>query len=150
MVNLSEPKSLLLKKYIKNFSTFEKGCDLRINFATFPHIGPALALLRNASLNINSRHLQITPMDQDQFNTVVLGKYTSPVFITYNGYVDEISVNFTTLGINYFFDEPYNVVAPANFQKLKDENWVEFGKNLFETEKIEFRLRKFRQFPYQP
>ena len=50
MVISIKPKSQFLSRYILDFSTFKKGCDLTINFAAFPSVGPALALFKNATL----------------------------------------------------------------------------------------------------
>jgi AraC-like DNA-binding protein len=157
MVRSFKPKSEFLARYIRDFSTFEKGCDLRINFATFPHVGPGLAWFKNARLEIGKQHLNIIPTHGEHYNTVVLGKYTSPVFITYNGYVDEVSINFTPLGINYFFDDPYCKIAPDNFQYLSDPGWINFAPRLFSTgntdEQLElleeFLRKRFRELPLE-
>lgn len=146
MVNSFKPKSEFLRKYVKDFSTFEKGCDLRINFVAFPPIGTVFAFLKNADLKINEEHLQIIPTLIDSFNSIILGKYTKPVFITYDGYVNEISVNFHPLGINYFFDDPYSVLAPGNFQKLNNSAWLDFGRELMNIDDIEKKLQMFEDF----
>lgn len=146
MVNTFTPKSVFLAKYIKNFSVFEKDCNLFINFATFPHIGPGLAFLRNGKLKITENHMEINPTKEDYFNTIVLGKYTSPVFITYNGYVDEISVNFTPLGINYFFNNNYSKIAPENFQQISDPVWIDFVPKLFSTPDLKERINLLENF----
>lgn len=155
MVKSFKPKSRFLSRYIKDFSTFKKDCELNINFAAFPHMGPGLALFKNALLEVKDRHLNIIPAKKINYNTVVLGKYTAPVFITYNGFVNEVSVNFTPLGINYFFADPYGKLAPQNFQHLQDHNWVDFAEELFtfstEREQIEcfenFLANQFRELP---
>ncbi len=146
MVNLFKPKSLFLANYIKNFSVFEKDCNLFINFATFPHIGPGLAFLRNGKLKISENHMEINPTKEDHFNTIILGKYTSPVFITYNGYVDEISVNFTPMGINYFFNNNYSKIAPENFQKISDSEWIDFVPKLFSTPDLKEQIDLLESF----
>ena len=146
MVNSFKPKSEFLKKYVKDFSTFEKGCDLKINFAAFPPIGTVFAFLKNAEFKVNKEHLQIIPTLKNHFNSIILGKYTRPVFITYDGYVNEISVNFHPLGINYFFDDPYSVLAPGNFQQLNNSTWLDFGRELMNIDEIEKKLQMFEGF----
>lgn len=146
MVISVKPKSRFLSKYVKGFSTFERGCRLHINFATFPHVGPGLAFFKNTILEIKKQHLNIIPTKKNHYNTVVLGKYTSPVFITYNGYVNEISVNFTPLGINYFFNEHYSKIAPENFQNLQDQTWIDFGPQLFSTTDLKEQIERFENF----
>lgn len=146
MVRSFKPKSKFLSRYIRDFSTFEKGCDLRINFATFPHVGPGLAWFKSARLEIKKPHLNIIPTGEEHFNTVVLGKYTAPVFITYNGYVDEVSINFTPLGINYFFNDPYHKIAPDNFQHLSDPSWIDFAPQLFSTGDTDKQLELLEEF----
>ena len=146
MVRSFKPKSKLLARFIHGFSTFEKGCDLNINFAAFPHVGPGLALYENARLEMKERHLNIIPTPNKHYNTVVLGRYMVPVFITYNGYVNEISVNFTPLGINYFFDDDYSTIAPKNFQHLPGRTWMDFAAKLFSLDDINAQLELFEDF----
>jgi AraC-like DNA-binding protein len=131
MIKLFKPKSGLLLKYIKGYSVFEKDCNFHISFISFPHEGPALALWRNAESKIEKKHLEIIPTKNNHYNTVVIGKYTSPVYITYNGYVDEICINFTPLGINYFFNDYYSKIAPENFQNIRSRSWIDFLPELF-------------------
>ena len=149
MVISFRPKSELLSRYVKDFSTFERGCDLNINYAAFPAVGPALALFRNADLLMEGRNLKITPTKDANHNTVVLGKYTAPVVITYSGFLEEISVNFTALGINYFFDAEYRDLAPENFQHLREHAWLEFVPRIFSITDPEQQIDLFEDFLLQ-
>ena len=146
MVKSIKPKSRFLSRYIKDFSVFDKDCDLNINFTAFPHIGPALALFKNATITIKKQNLNIFPTQSIHYNTVVLGKYTSPVVITYNGYVDEISVNFTPLGINYFFATDYQTIAPENFQPLQDKTWIDFAPKIFSSTDPKDQVNLFEDY----
>lgn len=146
MVLFFKPKSTFLTNYIQGFSVFDKDYDLNISYIAFPHIGPPLALFRNATFKFEENHLYINPKKENHFNTLVLGKYTKPVFITYNRFVDEISINFTPLGMNYFFNNNYSEIAPKNFQKIQDCSWNNFVPELFSTKNLDEQLNLLENF----
>ena len=146
MVKLFKPRSSFLSKYIKGYSVFEKDYNLQMKFISFPHEGPALALWGNAKSKIEKRCLEITPTKDIHHNTVVLGNYTSPVHIIYNGYVDEVCINFTPLGINYFFDDHYSKIAPENFQNIRSRPWIDFLPKLFSINNISEQIDLLESF----
>ena len=146
MIRSFKPKSQFLSRYVRNFNIFDRECDLNINFPAFPHVGAGLALFKNAVIKIKGRHMNIFPTPSIHSSIVVVGKYTSPVVITYNGYVDEISVNFAPLGINYFFTDDYRSLAPENFQHVWDKTWIDFMPKIFASNDPNDKLNIFEQF----
>jgi AraC-like DNA-binding protein len=78
----------------------------------------------------------------------ILGKYTTPVLLEYKGQLREISIVFKPLGLNRFFLDNYNSIAPDFSQELRNDLWRQFGESLFsdndDISKIEsFLLSQF-------
>jgi len=128
-------KSELLRKHILGFNMFEKSEDFSIRFFAFPQAGSTIELFKNAKINRTSGGIKIAPMKKlgnaNNYSVEILGKYSEPVFFDFEGYVEGFAINFKPLGINYFFDKPYNKIAPKNFQEYSDLKWQKFTKELF-------------------
>ncbi|WP_148304592.1 AraC family transcriptional regulator [Formosa agariphila] len=74
-----------------------------------------------------------------------IGKYVAPLFVSYKHYVNEIAINFTPTGINYFFDENFSDIAKCPIQEIGDSEITEFSKVLFNTHK-ENRIESLESF----
>ena len=146
MVQSFKPSSPLLKKYIYHFNTFSKEADLRINYLAFPQLGSTLFFLNQAEVQQSNSQLSIKPSAGTSPAIVLLGKYTSPITLAYGGYVDEISLDFTPLGINYFFDAPFAQLAPRQSQALLVKPWNDFAPELWASDNISTRLHKLEAF----
>jgi AraC-like DNA-binding protein len=142
-----QPKSELLRKHILGFNMFEKRKDFNLNFFAFPQLGSTVELYENALITRSANEMRVTPVKdtgrkKSTYSIEILGRYTAPIFISYEGYVNGFAINFKPLGINYFFDKSYKAIAPSNFQKLSDPVWNKFAEEVlaFKTfeEKVEF------------
>lgn len=144
------PKSELLRKHISSFNMFEKINDFKLNFFAFPQLGSTVEFYENAKIVQNTNGIRITPVKTaavkaNNYSIEILGRYTAPVFISYEGYVNGFTINFKPLGINYFFDKSYSVIAPDNFQKLLDIKWNKFAEELLILKTFEQRV-EFAEF----
>ena len=146
MVNFINPKSSFLTKYVHGFSIFDKKYSQKLSFLAFPHAAPTLALYKNTTFRVEENHIYICKDLKNEFNTLVLSQYMNPVYITYNEFVDEISIHFTPLGINYFFDKNYCEIAPERFQSIYNEKWIKFLPELFSAMQLNERLDKLEEF----
>jgi AraC-like DNA-binding protein len=63
----------------------------------------------------------------------ILGKYTRPVLVNFNGAFEEVAVIFKPLGVNRFIKEPLQQLAPAYSQSFTDKTWAAFGETLFKA-----------------
>ena len=73
----------------------------------------------------------------------ILGKYTCPLLIEYTGKLQGISIVFKPLGLNYFFRDNYQSIAPQFSQALLKAEWQIFGQNLFSGDDDLVRLETF-------
>ncbi len=108
--------------------------------------------MKGASVQRQDWTLQISENRTDSVHIEILGKYTTPVFLEYKGYLGEISVIFKPLGINRFFKDNYLSLAPHFSQELVNDVWRKLGETLFcgddDISKIEsFLLSQFGDHP---
>jgi AraC-like DNA-binding protein len=147
-----QPKSELLRKHISGFNMFEKRKDFSLNFFAFPQLGSTIELYENATITRSINEMKVKPVNEDEsggekksHSIEILGRYTEPIFISYEGYVNGFTINFKPLGINYFFDKPYKVIAPNNFQKSSDTTWNRFAEEVLVFKNFEERV-EFAEF----
>jgi AraC-like DNA-binding protein len=135
MITDIQPRSELLRNHISSFNMFEKRKDFKLNFYAFPQLGSTLELYENATINRSANELKIKPTTEargkkNKYSVEILGRYTEPIFLSYEGYVNGFTINFKPLGINYFFDQSYKKIAPDNFQESSDTAWNEFAEEI--------------------
>lgn len=146
MVLSFTPASALLRKYIYSFNTFRPGADLNVNYLAFPQTGSTLFFLNKARTMSSDQQLHILPDENAQPSVQLLGKYTVPILLSYGGYVDELSIDFTPLGINYFFERAYGQLAPQYFQELKQEQWIGIAQALYALPDVDSRQSRLEAF----
>jgi AraC-like DNA-binding protein len=145
-----QPKSELLRKHISGFNMFEKREDFNLNFFAFPQLGSTIELYENAAITRSTNEMKIIPLKEikgkkNNYSVEILGRYTEPIFISYDGYVNGFAINFKPLGINYFFDGPYKTIAPDNFQRSSDSTWNKFAEEVLAFRNFEERV-EFAEF----
>ena len=145
MYKTHQPKSDILRTYISEFTVLENANFKPINYYAFPHSVGAIFFVNDAEVTINQTGVSFTKNLKATPKTMVLGKFIEPLFLKYESAIDEIAINFTATGINYFFDKNYDQLAPAAIQFLDNETWNEFSKRLFSTS-AENRIELLEEF----
>jgi AraC-like DNA-binding protein len=145
-----QPKSQVLRKHISGFNMFEERKKFSLNFFAFPQLGSTIELYENATITRSANEMKVTPAnraggEKNSYSTEILGRYTAPIFISYEGYVNGFTINFKPLGINYFFDKCYKVIAPDNFQRSSDNTWNKFAEEVLAFKNFEERV-EFAEF----
>lgn len=140
-----QPKSELLRKHISSFNMFEKRKDFSLNFFAFPQLGSTMELYENTAIKRSANEMKVSPVKEtagkkNNYSVEILGRYTAPIFISYEGPVNGFTINFKPLGINYFFEKSYKEIAPANFQKSSDAKWNKFAEEVLVFKKFEERV----------
>jgi AraC-like DNA-binding protein len=133
-----------LQRYVDVFYIYETEQPARITYLAFPHINTAISFFKGASITRNDLHITINE-DRSAKNTCVeiLGKYTKPVVVDFNGVFEEVAVIFKPLGVNRFIKGSLRQLAPAYSQSFSDKTWTAFGELLFEAENKIERLESF-------
>ena len=131
MIKTIELSSLILKEYIECFYIYEGTPNSTFKYVAFPHFNTGLSFFKGASVHRQNWSLQISENPDVGVHIEILGKYTTPILIEYNGKLKEISIVFKPLGLNKFFKDNYLSLAPNFSQELTNDVWSLFGESLF-------------------
>lgn len=87
---------------------FEYRENFNLRFFAFPQYGSTLEIFENTKITrtvnkINLKPYQQRNKDGNAYAIEIFGKYTEPVFLNYEGYVNGFAINFRPLGIKLFF-----------------------------------------------
>lgn len=126
------PQSPVLQQYIEFFYVFETDKPDQFSYFAFPHYNTGLSFFRDAQVNRKDFQVHVEKTEDTGIHIEILGKYTRPVLVHYNGPIQEVSVIFKPFGINRFIRENYHTIAPGFSQAFQNEKWALFGKELFE------------------
>lgn len=137
------PSSPILKKYIECFYFYSGESTSKFSYIAFPHYNTGLSFFKGASIQRQQWNVEIAESRNTDVKIEILGKYTSPVLIEYSGKLQEISIVFKPLGLNQFFQESYQSIAPQFSQELVNDVWNKFGESLFLGEDDVFHLESF-------
>jgi len=135
-----KPKSKLLRKYIIHYNNLLHEDTKDLNYFVFPNTGCTLVFNQGISV-VNSEYASYATANKDEGNNILLmGKYTTPVFLSFSGFINQLSINFHPNGINHFFDKPYKVMAPNNFQIISSDGFEAFYKDVYSTSNYNERV----------
>ncbi len=130
------------------FYVFCLNANENISYIAFPHTNTAISFFKNTSINREGDNIHIHPIVQevDTYCVEILGKYTRPVFVHYNGGFNEIALIFKPLGVNHFFREEFHTLAPEIVQNLNDGAWVQFASTLYNCHDFESQVLVLESF----
>lgn len=139
MYEVFKPKSAFLSKYISEITVLKEDSSYPKKYFAFPHTVSSIAFFKDTEINYSNHYLEINNTQNESFPIVAIGKYIAPLLVRYNEYVEEIAVNFTPTGINYFFDGNFGDIINSqiqilNYTQLKAFSILLFGMN--EEERI--------------
>lgn len=156
MYEVIYPKSDILKKYIVSYNILKQTNSDTINYHAFPQLGTTIAFLNNANIIFENEKLEFSSK-KNCIQALFFGKYLSPINIKYHNFVNEISVNFTAVGVNYFFKNYFTDIAPNNIQVFSNKESNLIPEKLFQYENDEiinhletFLLLRFKHIDIYP
>ncbi|MEE1945494.1 helix-turn-helix domain-containing protein [Pedobacter sp. KR3-3] len=129
-VNIA-PISKRLSKYIHSFTLSVKEATCPTTYIAFPNLGTCLAFFNQTKVCIEETHVSFSKDKGTRPSIILLGRAQFPVSVTFNDPVEEIAINFTACGINYFFDVPFYQIAQQAHQVLTNHKWTNFAAVLF-------------------
>ncbi len=146
------PQSDLLKPYIEVFYFFKDTSNTTFSYLAFPHVNTGISIFKGAKISRKDYTIKIESSQTADYHVEILGKYTQPVYVSYNGIIEEISIIFKPLGISRFLSTPYFDNAPEFSQALSDIEWIDFTKTFFENKNTLAELEAFliRQLHHNP
>ncbi len=158
MLKTFKPKSKILQKYVDLFYVLDNQEFERFSYAVFPHVDTCVSFIKGATITRSNFQVNILASKNNSANKCIeiIGKYTNPVFVNYEGKIQEVSVVFKPLGINHFMKENLKDLTPNFAQALNLFDWDFLCSKIFETQdelkKIEliedFLLTNFLDFNF--
>jgi len=128
------PQSEELQRYVDVFYIFKSVQPEPITYLAFPHVNTAISFFKGVSITRNDFHITVNEDGPaENICMEILGKYTRPVLVNFNGAFEEVAVIFKPLGANRFIKESLQQLAPAYSQSFKDKTWAAFGETLFKA-----------------
>lgn len=143
MIDTIIPNSPILKKHIECFYIYDGKSSSKYTYVAFPHYNTGLSFFKGATIKRSQRSLEISDSTSVGLHIEILGKYTSPVLLEYNGLVREISIVFKPMGINRFILDNYQSIASNFSQEFTNSVWRHFGEELFSGENDLSKLESF-------
>ena len=145
------PKSDQLRKYVDFFYTFDKKNPCHVSYISFPHVNTGIAFFKNTSITRLDNKVSMQPLDikagaLNTYSIEIVGKVTEPLFIQYQGNVQELSIIFKPLGINHFLKENFSSIAPNFSQEYINAEWLVFAPLLFKEESEESQISLLESF----
>lgn len=106
MYTITYPKSAITQRHIINYDRLRKfDPETPLRYFAFPQTGVTLFILKNAVVTSQGNTITISKNTRETLTVVLLGKYSSPLLMTYVDFVEEVAINFNETGINYFFHD---------------------------------------------
>ncbi len=101
-----EVKSETLKKYINNYYVLTHSkVQEKCNYLVFPNTKNVLSLYKNVAVNRIENRVVFEGNSFIEFASILYVRFTNPLYVTYKGDVDCISIVFKPLGINAFLSK---------------------------------------------
>lgn len=140
MLLVSKPKSKLLQKYIINYNIFISDGEKEISYFAFPTQNVVFALSKHTLITHKENCIYFKQDKNKKFSINVLGKYLKPIKLNYKGKINEFSINFTTLGFNYFFDQNFGKYANKTITIIESKLLLELCTEIFKAENFENQI----------
>lgn len=128
------PKNTLLKKYIEGFYFIvEDSKSDPLIYRTFPNNYVIVTIAQNISLQQKDGMIIITPSKENNIFSNIVYRYNTPIEISYLKPINEITLYFKPLGLNFFIDNVDVIYSKDHTKKIEFDPYTDFKA---EMEKI--------------
>lgn len=133
MLKTFKPKSKILQKYVDLFYVLDNEESKTFSYAAYPHTNTCLSFIKGAKVERSNFEIDISGSEENATNKCIelIGKYTNPVFVIYQGEVRVVSIVFKPLGLNYFINENIKDIMPKFSQELTLADWTILCNKIF-------------------
>jgi AraC-like DNA-binding protein len=143
MINVLEPQNALLKQFVHSFYVLKKS-EGEFEFTAYPAVNTAIGLLRNATVTIEDECVYIKNSETPNHIAAAINQSSGSVHLHYLPLVDEIAINFKSLGFSSFTQSPppKKVCLFNNW----DTSLAELFLNVFATQNPALQCRFVEEF----
>lgn len=100
-----KPTNELLRKHIEGYYFIQKGkISDPLHYRTFPNNYTIVTVMQNASLSQDNSKIMIRPSGKKGIYSNMVYRYNSPIEIFYEEPINELTIYFKPLGINFFIE----------------------------------------------
>ena len=130
------PKNEILKKYIEGFYFIKEDKKAApVSYLTFPNNYCILTINRNFKVEISEHKVTLESSEVKNLTASLVTRYTEPLHIQYHHLIDEITIYFKPLGINYFIDDVSKIFESGPL--LNPDFLLDFATTLSELFDVE-------------
>ena len=133
MITTIVPTSSILQQYISFYYFFDVIKPKQIHYCSFPHTGSAITFLNGAEITRKDHEIFIQGNMPGEMPIDILGRFTQPIRISYNGDFEEITIIFKPMGVNRFIRQDFSAIASSFSQSFDDKCWQFFASSLFSS-----------------
>jgi AraC-like DNA-binding protein len=113
------------------------------SYLAFPHTVSAISFFKGVDIARNDFQIKVDAATGADNKVDILGRFTRPVLLHYEGNFEEITIIFKPLGVNRFIKDDLLSVAPSYSQLYHNEEWLKFSELLFSVSNPIEELEKF-------
>ncbi|MGJ1323355.1 helix-turn-helix domain-containing protein [Sphingobacterium faecium] len=118
-----KPKNQILKKYIEGFYFLTQDkISNQIKYLTFPNNYCVLSVNQHAVVELKQRQILISSCEDQYIMADFVSRYSEPIEVIYQGFINEITIYFKPLGANHFMDSVkiFNLPIMTDFNPFDD------------------------------
>lgn len=157
-IKVYSPSNPLLKKYIESiYILTHTSEETSTKYITFPTIFTIVSISEKSKSINKGNKLIIQHCDDNEVETNLVSDFNKPVYVQYEGKINEITIYFKPLAINSFLEHELNYYNSSHFSEFSP--FKDYKKVMIEilslqndTEKIEavesYWLSKLRGFKH--
>jgi AraC-like DNA-binding protein len=106
-------------------------------YYSFPNTNHSFNIHKNISCKIGADYIHVGEDEQANYQTIIQGKYETPLFIQLKGRLDKVTIIFKPLGVNHFIDRPFTAIAKNTSQLFSewqnDNAYTDFLNKFYRT-----------------
>lgn len=138
MIQTITPISPKLRDYIECYIVYPRDIHHSMSYVSFPNKNTCISLFKGVEIKRGNLSAEISSSNikKNEISIEIVGKFTKPFYVSYNGFINEISIIFKPLGVNRFLRGDLVEYAPSPSQPLENPNWKLFAEELFKEENL--------------
>ncbi len=118
-IKVSSPTNPLLKKYIESIYILTHTSEEKpVKYITFPSIFTIVSSSEKSRAMTKDNQLTIRECDDNEVETNLVSDFNKPVYVQYEGKINEITIYFKPLAINAFLEQDLSHYNSSNFSEF--------------------------------
>ena len=144
------PKHPILKEHIAYYYFLEEDSSFSSSYYAFPQTLQSFNIHKGAKGFFSEGLAEVKANGDNTFQTIIQGKFLTPLRVELTGPINKITIVFKPLGINQFLPHSFQKLAPLHSQVFTawnaDPFYKEFLKAFFSTFHLEKRIELLESY----